>query len=72
MKKSKLIMSLISVIFSIALITFMTYAWYINIDTSKDMEFEILQIQSLVSMYEGVDLNHNGLPDKLSNDFKSV
>ena len=68
MKKSNLIMSLISVIFSIALITFMTYAWYINIDTSKDMEFEILQIQSLVSMYEGVDLNHNGLPDKLSND----
>lgn len=66
MKRLKLILSLIATIVCVALIGFITYSWYINIDTAKDMEFEILQIQSLVSLYEGQDMNHNGLPDKLS------
>ena len=64
MKRLKLILSLIATIVCVALIGFITYSWYINIDTAKDMEFEILQIQSLVSLYEGKDRNHNGLTDE--------
>ena len=53
MKRLKLILSLIATIVCVALIGFIAYSWYINIDTAKDMEFEILYIQSLI-------LNVNG------------
>lgn len=66
MRKLKFILSLISVFFCFISLGFATYSWYINMETTKQMEFEILQIQSLVSLYEGVDMNHNGLPDKLA------
>ena len=66
MKRIRLIISLVSIVFSIALLTIITFSWYVNINTSQDMKFEILQIQSLVSLYQGKDTNHNGVPDKLA------
>jgi hypothetical protein len=67
MKHLKLILSFVGILISTALLGFITYSWYINIETSNDMRFEILQIQSVVSLYEGQDNNHNGVPDKLSS-----
>ena len=66
MKKCRLIISIVAAFVSVALLGIVTYSWYVNMETTSNMEFEILQIQSLVSMYEGVDSNHNGLPDKLA------
>ena len=67
MKRIKLILSLAGILFCVMLLGFVTYSWYVNIETSSDMRFEILQIQSVVALYEGEDINHNGVPDKLAS-----
>lgn len=41
-------------------------AWYISQDRVKDMSFDILQIDSMVTLYEANDINFNGVPDKQS------
>lgn len=68
MKKSRLILALIGTVFCSALLIIVVYAWYVNMYTSSDMKFEILQIQSLVSLYKANDSNYNGIPDKLATE----
>lgn len=45
-----------------------TYAWFASYKYVGNMEFKILQIDSLVNMYVANDLNENGIPDILSQD----
>lgn len=50
------------------LVISVTYAWFASYKYIGNMEFRILQIDSLVNMYVANDLNENGVPDLLSNE----
>lgn len=47
---------------------FLTYSWYHIGDETGNMGFEVLQIDSVVTMYEAVDHNKNGVPDLLKTN----
>ena len=63
MKKYKIIICLVALATVIISAIFITYAWYINVDRVTDMRFNILQIDSLVTLYEANDDNFNGVPN---------
>ena len=70
MNKIKYILSFISLVCCTALAVVVVIAWYTNVYNIKDMDFEILQIDSVITMYEADDSNFNGAPDKLdSSDY---
>ena len=65
MKKiKKLIPYIIAVSCTLALVIApLLYAWYIHLQYIHDMNFNVLQIDSLVTLYEANDTNYNGIPD---------
>ena len=63
MKKTNLIFSIVALAFTLVTIIPVLYAWYITADRVDNMEFNILQIDSLVTLYEANDSNCNGVPD---------
>ena len=63
MKKYKIIICVVALATVILSAIFITYAWYINVDRVTDMKFNILQIDSLVTLYEANDDNFNGVPN---------
>ena len=63
MKKYKIIICVVALATVIISAIFITYAWYINVDRVTDMRFNILQIDSLVTLYEANDDNFNGVPN---------
>ena len=67
MKKINLIFSIAALAFTAITVVTLLYAWYITADRVDDMEFNILQIDSLVTLYEADDSNYNGVPN-LSSD----
>ncbi len=69
MKKFKNIISIVSLLCCTALTFIVIYAWYVNVNNVNQMKFNILQIDSLITLYQANDSNFNGVPDKLiSND----
>ena len=63
MKKYEIIICVVALATVIISAIFITYAWYINVDRVTDMRFNILQIDSLVTLYEANDDNFNGVPN---------
>lgn len=63
MKKYKIIICVVALATVIISAIFITYAWYINVDRVTDMKFNILHIDSLVTLYEANDDNFNGVPN---------
>ena len=63
MRKFKLILSIVALVFTVAVTIPVIYSWYISTDRVADMSFDILQIDSLVVLYESDDSNYNGVPD---------
>lgn len=72
MRKTNLISFIIVALVSIALFTFTFFAWYTNTEKASDMSFDILQIDSLVSMYQANDDNYNGIPNLLATADKDT
>jgi len=70
MRQKNLIVFIIVTFASIALFAFTFYAWYTNTEKVSDMSFDILQIDSLVSMYQANDDNYNGIPNLLNSEDK--
>ena len=68
--KKKLNIILPGVALIATLITFISLvvAWYLSIDVTKDMNFNILQIDSQVTLYQAEDTNFNGVPDLLTSN----
>lgn len=65
MNKFNRIFSIINLLLSTALITVTIFAWYTYVSTVDQMRFNILQIDSLVTLYEANDENYNGVPNLL-------
>ena len=63
MKKYRILICVVALATVILSAIFITYAWYINVDRVTDMKFNILQIDSLVTLYEANDDNFNGVPN---------
>ena len=63
MKKYKVILPVVAVAAGIITIVIIAFAWYLSTDRMTDMQFNILQIDSLVTLYEANDENYNGVPD---------
>ena len=63
MKKYRILICVVALATVIISAIFITYAWYINVDRVTDMRFNILQIDSLVTLYEANDDNFNGVPN---------
>lgn len=63
MRKFKLILSIVALVFTVAVTIPVIYSWYISTDRVADMSFDILQIDSLVVLYKAEDSNYNGVPD---------
>lgn len=65
MKKfKKSIPYIIAITCTLVLVTApLLYAWYIHMQYIHDMKFNVLQIDSLVTLYEANDSNYNGIPD---------
>ncbi len=66
MKRSNLIALLATALGSVILFTCSLFAWYTKVKSSSDMSFDILQIDSLVTMYQANDDNFNGIPNLLT------
>ena len=66
MKRKVIFYPIIMTITSLLLIVAI-YAWYVQLDRVHDMSFNILQIESLVTLYEADDSNYNGVPNLLSD-----
>lgn len=66
MKKYRIMLIVVAMTTVIALGIFIGYAWYVSVDRMTDMQFNILQIDSLVTLYEANDDNYNGVPNKVS------
>ena len=63
MKKLRIVLYVVTLA-TLALATFFIgYAWYVSVDRMTDMRFNILQIDSLVTLYEANDDNFNGVPN---------
>ena len=65
--KKRIIMLILE--FSAIAITFVTLiglatAWFINMDRVRDIKMSILQIDSMVTLYEANDINFNGVPNR--------
>lgn len=71
MNKFNRIFSIINLFLSAALITVTIYAWYTYVSTVDQMKFNILQIDSLVTLYEANDNNYNGVPNLLETKNKN-
>lgn len=67
MKKRNLILFGSFALISIALTVFTIFAWYMYMEKASNMQFDILQIDSLVTMYQANDENYNGIPNKLDS-----
>ncbi len=65
MKKINIIFRLTIIFLSTALLVSLIYSWYIDSGIIKDTSFNILQIDSLITVYEAEDVNFNGVPDKI-------
>lgn len=63
MKKYKIILPVVAVAAAVITIVIIAFGWYLSTDRMTDMKFNILQIDSLVSLYEANDTNYNGVPD---------
>ena len=68
MKKKLIIPAIVTLSLIIVLIGSIIYAWYTNVYFVSNMKFNILQIDSLVTLYEANDSNYNGVPDYLATD----
>lgn len=66
MKRLPIIISCVFIAISLFLTT--AFAWYTNVQKIDSMSFDILQINSLVTMYEANDSNYNGVPDYLTGN----
>ena len=64
MKKIRVVISLIGLLCSTALSIAIVVAWYVNVSVVNEMEFNILQIDSLVTLYQANDSNFNGVPNR--------
>lgn len=70
MKKGILVIRILSLFLSTALLVSLIYSWYIDVGIVKDASFNILQIDSLVIVYEANDINYNGVPNKIEESNK--
>ena len=72
--KKKLNIILPGVALIATLITFISLivAWYLSIEVTKNMNFNILQIDSQVTLFQAEDTNYNGVPDLLTSRSASV
>lgn len=66
MRKYRITLALVALTTAILLGAFIVYAWYVSVDRMTDMKFNILQIDSLVTLYEANDDNYNGVPNLVS------
>lgn len=63
MRKIRIVLCVVAIATLIFAASIIGYAWYISVDRMTDMKFNILQIDSLVTLYEANDENYNGVPD---------
>lgn len=63
MKKIRIVLYVVALTTAILAASYIGYAWYISVDRMTDMRFNILQIDSLVTLYEANDDNFNGVPN---------
>lgn len=63
MTKFKSISSIVALVVTLITAIAVVVAWYTPADKVDDMSFNILQIDSLVTLYEAKDTNNNGVPD---------
>lgn len=70
MKKgmTKIILASISVIISLVFVVTSTVAWIISLSAINNLGFQVLQIDSQVNVYQGVDSNYNGIIDLLDEE----
>ena len=61
--KIKYIVIIANIILSLCAVVGAVFAWYTNTEQVANMEFDILQIDSLVAVYSANDSNYNGVPD---------
>lgn len=68
--KRQLQLKIVFGVFSICLLigagAYLTYAWYFSGDETSALEFQVLQIDSVVTVYDAIDINDNGVPDLLA------
>ncbi len=67
MTKFKSISSIVALAVTLITAIAVVVAWYTPADKVADMSFNILQIDSLVTLYEANDSNYNGVPNKQTN-----
>lgn len=70
MKKKKYLLILSLVLSSIICLGAVSviFAWVVNADIMRKMEFQILQIDSAINFYRAKDENYNGVPDLLKTN----
>lgn len=70
MKKKKYLLILSLVLSSIICLGAVSviFAWIVNADIMRKMEFQILQIDSTINFYRAKDENYNGVPDLLKTN----
>ena len=62
----RLIFSIVCVLAIIGALVRYSLGWYSIGDTTGELDFQVLQIDSVVTMYRAIDVNYNGVPDLLS------
>ena len=67
MKKYRIVLIVVALATVIVTAISIGYAWFISVDRMTDMQFNILQIDSLVTLYEANDDNFNGVPNKVAS-----
>lgn len=68
MKKHKIVLLFSSLIFAFLICVSSSYAWYIIYKDINNIQLQILQIDSQISLYQALDDNANGAPNKLDED----
>ncbi len=68
MKIVKFVIEVTALVVTLTTLITSIIAWYIVIDNVNDMNFNILQIDSMVTLYEANDNNFNGVPNLQSSE----
>lgn len=68
----RLYATIIGSMFVLFALIYATYSWYYAGDSMGKLGFEIMRIDSVVTLYEGIDSNANGVVDLLSTNGAEV
>ncbi|MEG1528318.1 MAG: hypothetical protein RR248_02060 [Clostridia bacterium] len=64
MIKTKVVLSLISIITIVCLLASAVFAWFVISDQINSVSIKIAKIDSLISLFEGLDFNRDGTLDR--------